>query len=242
MGKDPACLWYWGDWNGGTFTMSRACKGAYMDLLFAQFNNGHLSLDEIKTVLASDFGSMWPTLQKKFVKGDNGLYYNNKLREESIKRKKFTKSRRINSGIEEHMPEHMENVNEVLNELLRKEQEFIFSVGEFTEYPEEMRKDFCRYWTEKNKTGRKMRFEAEKTWETSKRLVFWASRSKEFNKSERPEFPDTFDSTLYGKLHSEPIKLKKYQDHLRSLGFVPVYGEGAYKTTVKTWAKKQKAA
>src|SRR5688572_2070648 len=66
MAKDPACLFYWGDWQGGTITFSRHLKGCYMDLLTAQFNNGPLSLDEIRTVLGSDFGQHWPTLQKKF--------------------------------------------------------------------------------------------------------------------------------------------------------------------------------
>ena len=51
MGNDPATLWYWNDWIGGTMALSRAQKGAYMDLLGAQHNLGHLSLDEIKTVL-----------------------------------------------------------------------------------------------------------------------------------------------------------------------------------------------
>ena len=37
---------------------------------------------------------------------------------------------------------------------------------------------FFNYWTEKNKSGTKMRFELEKTWETTKRLQTWASREK----------------------------------------------------------------
>jgi len=40
--KDPAVLWYWNDWGGGTRTMSRQLKGCYMDLLEAQFNSGPL--------------------------------------------------------------------------------------------------------------------------------------------------------------------------------------------------------
>lgn len=242
MGKDPACLWYWADWNGGTFTMSRALKGAYMDLLFAQFNNGRLSLDEIKTVLGSDFGSMWPTLQKKFVKDDEGFYCNQKLHEESIKRKSFTKSRRENAATDKHMPKHMENENVIINEIRKEEIEFTALVNTFSEYTDEMRIEFCRYWTEKNKTGKKMRFETEKTFEVSKRLAFWASRSREFNKTAKPAFPDTYDGTLYNKLYSEPQKLKEYQSHLRTLGFFPVYGDGAFKTTVKYWTKKQDAA
>ncbi len=55
MAKDPATLWYWGDWQGGTSTFTRHLKGCYMDLLNAQFNNGHLSLDEIKKTIPDIF-------------------------------------------------------------------------------------------------------------------------------------------------------------------------------------------
>lgn len=110
MAKDPAVLWYFNDWAGGTATLSRFLKGCYMDLLYAQFNTGHLSLDEIKTVLGSDFGSSWPALQKKFVKDDKGLYYNQRLLFETDKRKSYTKSRRQNL-----MGDHMENATVIKN-------------------------------------------------------------------------------------------------------------------------------
>lgn len=93
MAKDPAMLWYWNDWFSGTVLMSRFLKGCYMDLLHAQFNNGRLSLEEIKTVLGSDFGQAWPSLSKKFKEAD-GLFFNERLEQEKEKRMKFTESRR----------------------------------------------------------------------------------------------------------------------------------------------------
>lgn len=112
MAKDPACLFYWGDWAGGTATFSRHLKGCYMDLLNAQFNNGPLSLDEIKTVLGTDF-SCWNTLQKKFVKSDSGLFFNKRLQEEKDKRANYSASRKKNAEhMKEHMPKHMDNGNE----------------------------------------------------------------------------------------------------------------------------------
>lgn len=112
MAKDPAVLWYWNDWNGGTVTMSRFTKGCYMDLLHAHFNNGNLSLDEIKTVLGSDFGSSWPTLQKKFKQDEKGLFFNERLVFESDKRSNYSKSRKENRKGKTHMSSHMENENE----------------------------------------------------------------------------------------------------------------------------------
>lgn len=121
MAKDPATLWYWNDWQGGTITFTRHLKGCYMDLLHAQFNSGRLSLDEIKTVLGADF-SAWNTLQKKFEKDENGLYYNKRAEEEKEKRKAFTESRR-NNLLSPHKATHkvihtasrMENENEDIN-------------------------------------------------------------------------------------------------------------------------------
>nr|UWD64807.1 MAG: hypothetical protein [Bacteriophage sp.] len=45
-------------------------------------------------------------------------------------------------------------------------------------YPDDMLKDFFEYWTECG--GRKMRFEKERTFEVSKRLVRWSNN--DFNK------------------------------------------------------------
>lgn len=105
--KDPALLWYFSDWFSGTATLTRHHKGAYMDLLSVQFNQGKLTLDEIKTVLGSDFGSTWPTLQKKFKFEDN-LYFNERLQQEKDKRANYTESRRKNA---KHMPKHMEDID-----------------------------------------------------------------------------------------------------------------------------------
>ena len=124
MAKDPALLWYFNDWHGGTSTMSRFLKGCYMDLLHAQFNTGHLSLEEIKTVLGSDFGSSWSALQKKFIQDSNGLYYQPRLETEHSKRKNFSESRRKNASSEKHMHEHMENENE--NRIVNKDEFLIY--------------------------------------------------------------------------------------------------------------------
>ena len=123
MAKDPAMLWYWGDWHSGTSLLSRFLKGCYMDILHAQFNNGRLSLEEIKICLGSDFGTSWPTLQKKFKQDEKGLFFNDRLEQEKDKRSAFSESRRQNvlkkpkkpthdDTYVEHMLPHMENENE----------------------------------------------------------------------------------------------------------------------------------
>lgn len=127
MAKDPAMLWYWSDWNSGTSLLSRFLKGCYIDILHAQFNNGHLSLEEIKICLGADFGSSWPTLQKKFKQDETGLFFNERLELEINKRKNFSESRRKNVSKRykptyvdtsvEHMNIHMENTNRNKDEI-----------------------------------------------------------------------------------------------------------------------------
>lgn len=98
MAKDPAFLFYPNDWLGGTLTFSRAQKGAYMDLLMCQFNQGHMSIQDIKDVLGSDF-PMWDSkLKKKFSEDENGDFYNERLDFEVTKRKKFTEHQKENGS------------------------------------------------------------------------------------------------------------------------------------------------
>lgn len=90
MAKDPATLWYWNDWIGGTMTMTRQAKGAYMDILTAQFNSGHLSETQIKTLLGQDQGLWVTVLREKFSVDADGRYYNKRLDDEIQKRRAFS--------------------------------------------------------------------------------------------------------------------------------------------------------
>lgn len=98
MAKDPAFLFYPGDWLGGTMTFTREQKGAYIDLLMAQFNNGHMTIHEIRNVLGeNDFKNMWENiLIRKFKKDSSGKYYNEKLEYEIVRRQNYSQSRRKN--------------------------------------------------------------------------------------------------------------------------------------------------
>lgn len=63
------------------------------------------------------------------------------------------------------------------------------------QYPKEMIRAFFDYWSELNKSRTKMRFENEKTWETSKRLVTWANNEKEYGKRNSNNRNSTADKT-----------------------------------------------
>lgn len=119
MAKDPAFLFYPGDFMQGTQTFTREEKGAYLDLLILQFNEGHMSIDLVRRCLNGDFERLWPFLQKKFETDKDGFFFNKRLDEEKIKRANYTASRRKNlesnpdmaTHMDNHMPEHMENEN-----------------------------------------------------------------------------------------------------------------------------------
>lgn len=122
MGKDPALLWYPNDWIGGTMGMTFEQKGAYFELLMAQFNRGHMTEDMIGQMV----GQNWVTIKDKFIQDENGLWYNKRLEFEQQKRQRFVQSRYNNkSGKNQYsknrsydqsyvneVTEHMENENE----------------------------------------------------------------------------------------------------------------------------------
>ncbi len=121
MAKDPAFLFFPGDWLGGTMTMTYEEKGIYISLLMLQFNNGHMTLHMMAHYIGHMFNQFWDKYSCKFITDEQGLYFNVKLDEEKKRRKAYTDSRSKNkegknqftknkkkSG---HMTSHMENGN-----------------------------------------------------------------------------------------------------------------------------------
>lgn len=80
----------------------------------------------------------------------------------------------------------------VKEKLEKRKTAFGYSLKEFEKtYPKDMLTAFFRYWSEKNKSGTKMKWELEKTFEVSLRLLTWASREKNFEKPKQNE-PQNF--------------------------------------------------
>ena len=81
--------------------------------------------------------------------------------------------------VTQQVTQHKTTLSKSKVSLKEREHEFGESLIPYVEkYSKETIRAFFNYWTEKNKSGTKMRFELEKTWETSKRLQTWASREK----------------------------------------------------------------
>lgn len=135
MAKDPAFLFYPGDWLGGTMYMTMQQKGSYISLLMLQFNTGPFTLAQAEQVLSICFASDWEMIKNKF-KTDGFNYWNERLALEKELRQKFTKSRRDNAlgdknkpknkkASAKHMHKHMEDENEDENkdDYIKKDKE-----------------------------------------------------------------------------------------------------------------------
>ena len=113
MAKDPAVLFYTSDFLSGTFTMDNEQVGKYIRLLCLQHQKGKLSEKDMLSICKAYDSEIWD----KF-KFDDGLYYNDRMYNETIRRQKFSESRRNNAkspkkeSTSEAYAKHMETETE----------------------------------------------------------------------------------------------------------------------------------
>lgn len=217
--KSPAFLFYVQDFLVGTMDMTDEEVGIYTRLLCRQHQKGN-----IKPELMSDLSE---EVLSKFVKDNQGNYYNKRLKQEIDKRNKYSESRSSNrskgSQSEEHMKnispthdstyddtyvEHMDNENEKENIGLNG----LNKVGEFTKVVIAKLNSTCgtRYKATSNKTKDlvKARMNDKFTVEDfetviEKKAAEWTGT--EYEKFLRPEtlFGTKFESYLNQKTGSQ---------------------------------------
>ena len=136
--KDPAFLFYYQDFLVGTDEMTNEEVGAYIRCLCHQAAKGFISEKHMKNICYSS--EVHNYIKTKFIfNPDSKIYFNERLKSEIEKRKKFTESRAINrigkKKDKEHMNNtcksydiHMENENE--NENINKDSSFKGGMGE----------------------------------------------------------------------------------------------------------------
>jgi hypothetical protein len=113
MAKDPAVLFYTSDFLSGTFTMDNEQVGKYIRLLCLQHQKGKLSEKDMLSICKAYDVEIWD----KF-KVEDGLYYNERMLNETIRRQKFSESRRNNAkspkkeSTSEAYAKHMETETE----------------------------------------------------------------------------------------------------------------------------------
>ncbi len=79
------------------------------------------------------------------------------------------------------------------NTIDKREEDFKrYVFGLTNDYPQRLKEDFVRHWTEPNRSGTKMKFEMQQTFEASRRLATWASRDRNYQMGKK-ESPHSFE-------------------------------------------------
>lgn len=116
--KNPAVLFYTSDFMSGVSDLTMEERGQYITMLCIQHQKGELSEKTIRL----NVGLVSDDVMSKFIKDENGNFYNKRMREETEKRNKFTESR-LNNGVrggrpkknkeEETKQNHMDNQEDI---------------------------------------------------------------------------------------------------------------------------------
>ena len=128
MSKDPAFLFYSGDFIVGTYRFTDEQVGKYIRLLTMQHQNGGYISEKDMLFICKSYDE---DIYAKFKISEDGMYYNQRLLDEMTKRKSYSESRRSNrkgkdvtedvkkdnhmSNICKTYDKHMENENEDVN-------------------------------------------------------------------------------------------------------------------------------
>lgn len=173
MAKDPAFLFYTGDFSTGTQFFTDEQVGKYIRLLMAQHQHGHLSEQQMNHICKTYDSDVLG----KFTKDAEGKFYNERLEFEINKRKKYSESRSANrlstktepliNDISKTYVEHMENENKDESINITKPKkiftpptiEEVIHYFNFKGYKEETAKKAFEYYNEanwKDSTGKKI--------------------------------------------------------------------------------------
>lgn len=104
MSKDPAVLFYTSDFISGTIAMTDEQRGKYIMLLCLQHQQGYLTEEDMLNICKSYDERIF----RKFNKTSDGMYYNERMKNESDRRKRYSESRRNNRKTSITYDKHME--------------------------------------------------------------------------------------------------------------------------------------
>lgn len=188
MAKDPAILFYTSDFISGTLTMTDEQRGKYIILLCLQHQKGRLSEKDMLNICKKYDEDIF----SKFIKNSDGKFYNKRMENEILKRRVYSESRRKNRMSKENIckshDKHMENENIIKNKKEKLKKEIEKFLGK---YSKEVLQKFFNYWSESNMTKAILRWEGEKYWDISERLLRWNSGEDKpiYKKEEQPNDP-----------------------------------------------------
>lgn len=109
--KDPAFLFYSSDFLSGTMLMTDEEIGQYIKLLCLQHQKGHLKEKDMLNICKTYNEDIF----SKFIKDEEGNYYNERLEYEANKRKAYSESRRNNRKKKEKTKPYEEDMKNICN-------------------------------------------------------------------------------------------------------------------------------
>lgn len=109
--KDPAFLFYSSDFLSGTMLMTDEEIGQYIKLLCLQHQKGHLKEKDMLNICKTYNEDIF----SKFIKDEEGNYYNERLEYEANKRKAYSESRRNNRKKKEETKTYEEDMKNICN-------------------------------------------------------------------------------------------------------------------------------
>ena len=240
MAKDPAVLFYTSDFLSGTMTMRNEQVGKYIKLLCIQHQQGHLSEEDLLEIC----GAYDERIFSKFVKDENGLYYNVRMEVEANKRRAYIESRSnnrkgnknedmkehmrkdMNEDMSNHMTSHMENENVNENININRDINYI-SISEDTNVIKEEKSEidemFDMFWIvypkKSNKKGAKVSFKRIKNLKTEFPLIMEAlerfKKSKQWTKQNGEFIP--LPTTWINQERWKAEHIETREEKLRSL-------------------------
>ena len=162
--------------------------GKYIRLLCLQHQKGKLTEKDMLSICKAYDNEIW----EKFDQVD-GFFLNDRMYNESIRRSKFTESRRnnaksvkndsISEASAKHMPMHMETETETIS--VNKDI-FINNIEPFKNLLNESYQEFIDYWTEPSKSG-KLRYEAQKFFDIKRRVNTWMQNKNKYGNSKNTD-------------------------------------------------------
>lgn len=143
MAKDPAFLFYSGDFMTGTQFFTNEQVGCYVRLLIAQHQHGHLTLKQAEIISGGEINS---EVMDKFNKDSDGKFFNSRLEEEIVKRKLHSEKQSKNAFMRWHksgtaMAMPLENKNKDKNKDIIKKEIKIPELEEVLNYCKEILKE-----------------------------------------------------------------------------------------------------
>lgn len=110
MAKDPAFLFYSSDFLSGISDLTMEERGQYITMLCLQHQKGVLNEKTIRL----NVGNVSVCVLEKFSKDPDGNFFNERLRQETEKRNKFTESRR-NNGSNGGRPKSVKSISKLID-------------------------------------------------------------------------------------------------------------------------------